>query len=222
MDDPGLCREASERALSGLRRVNRLLLAALPVRRVLLPRLVAGPARQTLLDLGTGGGDVADALRRAAGRRGVTLTVVGLDRKLSHLLVGRRWGTSQLRVVALAGALPFREGSCDWALSTLFFHHFGLEENRRILREMRRVARRGALIVDLRRSRLARLLARLLLPLLRIGPVASHDGRLSVDQAWDLGEVAELLRDQPIAELRRRFPCRFSMVVTPAEPERSA
>ena len=62
-------------------------------------------------------------------------------------------------MVADAGALPFRDAAFDWATSSLFFHHFDDDGNRRIVAEMRRVAGR-ACVTDLRRNPVARLLAR--------------------------------------------------------------
>jgi SAM-dependent methyltransferase len=203
----------NRRALADLDRVTRLLLGLRSVVRTLGPRLAAGPPHQLLVDLGTGSGLAAAALERHAARAGRRVRVVGVDSKLVHLLLGRRWGRRQLRIVAEAAALPLRDGAADWALSTLLFHHFDRDENRRILAEMRRVARRGAAVVDLRRSRWSSLLVRLLLPLVGAGRVARHDGRLSVDRAWTLAEVERLVAGGPVLELRRRFPFRFSLLL---------
>ena len=216
MDDPALALPAAERALEDLDRVTFWSGGLLPIRRVLARRLTAGPRRQALLDLGTGSGMVPARLAAAAGRAGVRLTVVGCDRKLSHLLYGRQRGHRQLRVVARVDALPFAGGAFHWSLSTLLLHHFDRAVNLAVLAEMRRVARLGAVVVDLRRSRLARLLFRPLAALLGMGPVARHDGLVSLEQAWSAGEVRRLVAGLPVAELRRRFPFRLSLVVAPA------
>ena len=218
LDQP-LAYDETERSLGELDRVNRWLLGDLPLRRTLLPLLPRArnpSAPPLLLDLGTGSGDVAAALVRAAARRGTPARVVGLDRKLSHLVIGRcsrRGGPPQLRVVGDAQALPFRDGAFAWSFSTLFFHHFDGEDNLRVLAEMRRVARGGAAVVDLRRSRLLWLLVVLLVPLLGAGRITRADGRLSARRAWTLREVAALVRGLPVAELRRRFPFRFSLIL---------
>lgn len=216
MDASALPVAETRQALADLESVNRWLLGLGASRRTLRRRIAAGPETQILVDVGTGSGQVPRALQRLASRAGVTLRVIGIDRKLSHLLFGRDRAVPQLRVVAAAEALPLRRHAADWSFSNLLFHHFTRRGNRSVLDEMRRVARRGAVIVDLRQAPLARLLVRILLPLLRVGPVARYDGRLSADQAWALGEVAELAGDYPILELRRRFPFRFSLVLEPA------
>lgn len=216
MDDPALGLPETERALGDLDRVTRWAGGLLPATRTLLRRLSAGPRRQTLLDLGTGSGLVPARLAAAARRRGVRLLVVGCDRKLSHLLYGRRRGHRQLRVVARADALPLADGAVDWSLSTLLMHHFDHSRSRRVLNEMRRVARAGAVVIDLRRSRLAALLFRPLAALLRMGPVARYDGLVSLAQAWSKEEIARLANGLPVVELERRFPFRFSLVLEPA------
>ena len=209
MDRPDLPVADAERALADIERVHRFTgIGAL--RRACAGRLPERGGR--LLDLGTGTGYVPARLTR----RRAHAVVVGIDRKLAHLLAGRRRGIPQLRVVADATALPFRPRSFDGALSTLFFHHFDEATNERIVREMRRVSRHCVVVVDLRRTRWGRLLARLVLTALRLGPVAAYDGRLSVDQAWTLDEVRALIDGADILELRRRWPFRFSLVVRPA------
>jgi ubiquinone/menaquinone biosynthesis C-methylase UbiE len=217
MDGELSYREA-RRALRDLDRVNRLLLGAGAARRTLVPRIVEAAAGEPvrLLDLGAGSGWLACRVARAAARRGARVRLVILDRRLTHLAVaGERFRASDrpLRVAASVDSLPFRDRAFDWTFSNLVFHHFGGRANRQILGEMRRCARRGATVVDLRRSGLARWLVRLLFPLLGIGRVARYDGLLSLAQSWRIAEVEELVEGLPVAELRRRFPFRWSLVV---------
>jgi SAM-dependent methyltransferase len=238
LDREGLDPALVERALGELERVNRLLLGYRPVLRTLLPRLAprrsaaaagAPEADPLLLDVGTGSGDVVRHLARAAGRRGRRVRVLGVDRKLGHLLAGRRrerrlggGGGLQLRVVADARALPLADGAVDWSVSSLFFHHFEAADNLRILAEMRRAARRGAVVVDLRRSRFGAAVGRLLIPLTGAGFITRHDGRVSLGRAWPLARVRTLIADQPVEELRRRFPFRFSLVLAGSGRQSSA
>lgn len=228
MDGPLPYPEA-RRALDDLDRVNRALFGVTAARRALLPRLLGGPrpgdrsGTRTLrvLDVGGGSGRLAAALGRAAERQGTAVRMVNVDRRLTHLLVGRDDSDrAPLHVAASAEALPFRHGAFDWTFSNLLFHHFGGRENRALLDEMLRCARAGAVVVDLRRSRAAAWLARLLFPLLGVGRVALHDGLLSLEQSWTAGEVEELLAGFPVVELRRRFPFRWSLVLEADRPVR--
>ncbi|MGB3562541.1 MAG: methyltransferase domain-containing protein [Thermoanaerobaculia bacterium] len=221
MDQSALPLADTHRALADLDRVHRWLLGCHAVRRALLPRLRTQPVPQTALDLGTGSGQVAASTVDCARRYGINLRVVGVDRKLSHLLYGRRQGIPQLRVVADARTLPFGDQTVDWCISNLFFHHFTRDHNYCILAEMQRVATGGTLIVDLRRSWFAQRLIGPALRLLGVARVALHDGQISISNAWSLHEVSQLLDGQEPVELRRRFPYRFSLVLGPAHPPRA-
>lgn len=216
MDDPALPLPETERALRELARVHRWVGNGC-LWRQLLPVLARGPRVQKLLDVGTGDGHVAAAARRRAVTRGVALRVVGLDRKLAHLTIGRRHGFDQLRVVGDALALPFRDGAVEVAISSLFQHHFDRAAGRRVLAEMQRVARRAAVVVDIRRSPLGGVLGRLVLTLLRMGPITAHDGRVSLDQAWTLDDVRAAAPADAIVALRRRWPFRWALQLAPRD-----
>ena len=91
----------AERALRDLDRVYRWLMFGAPLRRAVLDLVArgtgSGAGRAWVVDVGAGGGHVADDLMAAARRRGRRLTVVGVDAKLSHLLAGRRMGPRSSR-----------------------------------------------------------------------------------------------------------------------------
>jgi ubiquinone/menaquinone biosynthesis C-methylase UbiE len=210
MDDPSLPVPEAERALEELDRLHRWVGNG-ALWRQLVPRLRDGPGRQRLLDVGTGNGRVAAEARRRASALGVDLVVVGLDRKLSHLAIGRRQGVSQMRVVGDGLELPFRDGAVDVTVSSHFQHHFTHRPGSRVLAEMRRVAERAAIVVDIRRSRLGSLLGRVVLLLLRMGPVTAYDGRLSLDQAWTMTEVRRAVPTDALVELRRCWPFRWAL-----------
>jgi len=210
--DRGVPPAEAERALRDLERVYRLFLAGGRDLRRLVLRELARADSPWCLDLGAGGGHVGRDLVRDAARAGRTLKVVGVDAKLSHLLAGRRFGSPQLPLVADAEALPLRDGAVGCAFSHLFFHHFDRAGNRRVLREMCRVAQ-SAVVVDLARSALLRGLVRPGLRLLALGEIAYDDGVVSVERSYAFDDLAAVVDRFPVAELRRRFPFRWALVL---------
>jgi SAM-dependent methyltransferase len=201
----------NERALADLDRVTQALFGLGAMRRVLMPRLRRG---MLFLDVGAGSGHAALDLQRRTERHGQAVRVVCLDRRLRHLVAGRRLAGAAWRVVGDARALPFRDRAIDWAASSLFFHHFDGPGNDAVVGEMRRVARRGVAIADLRRTPWGPWLLRFFFFFLRVGRVARHDGLVSLRRAWSIGEVERWLGDAPLRyELRRRFPVRFTLII---------
>lgn len=90
-----------------------------------------------VLDLPCGAGRFHDLLAAAAPR------VVAADAAAAML---RRHG-GPLRLQASVHALPLREGAVDLALCSRLLHHFGASAERvRALKELRRVARRWAIV----------------------------------------------------------------------------
>jgi SAM-dependent methyltransferase len=212
LDRPGLLPSDRRRAIADLRRVNGILFGRRPVIATALSALREARGRQLLLDVAAGAGDVGAAIVRAARRRGLDVRIVALDRDLAHLALGRRWGEVTTGVVASAQALPFRDRSFDLALSSLFFHHLDRAGKAGVAAEMLRVARRGALIVDLVKSRWAAVALRLLFPVLGIGRHAREDGLVSIERGWSVEQWRSFFDEAP-AELRRRFPSRVAIVL---------
>ncbi|HVR28221.1 MAG TPA: methyltransferase domain-containing protein [Thermoanaerobaculia bacterium] len=213
LDRRDLSAPARRRAIADLRRVNRLLFGRRAAVRAVLEELSERDSSALVLDVAAGAGDIGAAVARAAARRGVDLGIVALDRELTHLVLGRRWGDVRRGVVARAEALPFRDGAFDLTLSTLFFHHLDRRGKVSAGAEMLRVSRRAALIVDLVRSRWAGIAARLLFPLLAIGRVAREDGLVSLRRGSRLEEWHGFLGESATPEVRRRFPARVSIVL---------
>ena len=94
-----------------------------------------------LVETGCGTGEASQLVPRE-GRR-----LVGVDLSLSVLLAGRGSGPYDCRLVADIRRLPFADGSIagTWNLGVL--EHFEEAEGIAILRELRRVLRRGGIAV---------------------------------------------------------------------------
>ena len=148
--------------------------------------LIGNRADPHVLDVGTGRGDMPLAF----GERG--WRTVGLDINPDVLLVARRETAAQPLVEIVAGdgrSLSFVDGAFDVAHASLFVHHFEPAEAVAVLGELRRVARRGVVVNDLRRG---------LMPLLATAASALAFGRSSV--TWTDG-VASARRSYTLAEL---------------------
>lgn len=218
LDDPTLPSGEMRRSLEDIRLVNRRWGGSGALARFLLGRLDAG-TRPRILDVGAGSGDVARRLEASLRRAGRDARVFALDLQWRHLIAGRAMARAErdggapgpdASVAANAFRLPFADGSVDFAVSTLFFHHFSPEENAAILGELTRVARLGFAVLDLTRNRIPWAFVALAGRVVFRTRVSVEDGVASVRQAYTPGEAESIARRvAPDAEARRVFPYRF-------------
>ncbi|MDH4130203.1 MAG: methyltransferase domain-containing protein [Gemmatimonadota bacterium] len=149
--DPASVRES----LHHIARSNRWFGGWWAVRRG-LARLCAGIPRGTeltLLDLGTGSGDLPVLAARWAARRGLGLRALGLERHRTAARLASGRGIPTL--LAAVPEIPARTASVDIVLASQLLHHLAPPVIAALCREASRVARRGVVMADLRRSPLA-------------------------------------------------------------------
>ena len=146
------------------------------------------PSHATLLDVGTGLGDVPAAAARAALAQNITLTTIGLD---ALPVLARRAAAAVSYTVCGSGlTLPFADASIDVAMCSQTLHHFRADQESALLREMNRVASVAVVVSDLRRSWIAAGGFWAASFPLRFHPVTRHDGVLSVLRGYTAGELA--------------------------------
>lgn len=230
MDEPELDSRQLAASLADLRRVNRLLGGTRATIRRLGPlvlRLGRGAGRPVrLLDVGTGSADLPKRLVAWSRKRGVDLQVVATDLHPSTaaLATEATAGEPAIRVMlADALRLPFTTGSFHLALCSTALHHFDDAGAVRVLRELDRVASRGFLVSDLRRTGPAMLGARALAATVwRRHPITRHDGPLSVAAAFTAGELRALAAEAGLRsfQVRSEPVFRISLLVdrTGGEP----
>ena len=164
-------------------------------------QLLDGDASRPVLDVGAGSGDFARQLLRTRSVR-----IVLADARPDVLAIARRASpnTPGLEFVeADARALPFADDSVSVAHASLLLHHLDPPDAARALREMARVATRGVVINDLRRSYLALAMAATPVLALSRSPVTRHDGVLSARRAYTLPELDDLAADAGLRPLAR-------------------
>ena len=193
LDDPSVDPALAERSLHDVALANRLFGGRRAVVREVSRLLTREPERTTisLLDLGTGLGDIPHAAQRVAERRGLTLRTIGLE-LTPHLARAARAACGAV-VAGNAMSLPFADGSVDIVTCSQGLHHFEDAEAQHLLRECTRVARTAVVIGDLRRSWFA--VAGLWASSFVLGfhPVSRHDGVVSILRGFTNNELARLI-----------------------------
>lgn len=214
MDQPGVDEREHGRALAALGRLN----LASGTCRQLWRRIAAFAGRRRrrrlrVLDVASGGGDVAFGLWKTARRHGVELEIVGLDFSPTACQFAAK------RCEGAGPAIQFRTadvvhhelpGGFDVAVCSLFLHHLSLEEAAALLRTMVASAEL-TLVSDLRRCAAGYVLAWAACRLATRSPLVRADGPQSVRNAFSLTEMRELCDAArlPQATVERVWPCRL-------------
>ena len=207
--------EEYEGCLVELRRVNRLLGDARALKGSLLRDIErAGLRSFSVLDVGAGSGELLRVAAARARQTGRQAFFVGLEFNARSAQAIREESPEFPGITSVQGDaldLPFADNCFDYAICSLFTHHFKDEQVVTIISELGRVARRRVFIIDLHRHALAYYLFTTLGRLLLHNRLVREDGALSIRRSFRPDELSRLalragLRD---ITLSRRLPFRL-------------
>ena len=216
LDLPDVDPQVVTRSLADVARANALFGGISSAMKEIEEALGEVPRRATLLDVGTGLGDIPCRARTFAAEKGIDLTTVGLD----SVLVLTRASRHAVNIAVCGNALhlPFADRSVDIVMCSQVLHHFIAADAARLLREMDRVARVRVVVSDLRRSWIAAAGLWLVSFPLGFHAVSRHDGVVSVLRGFTREELSDTVRDaiarKPVVHQRRGF--RITASWTPA------
>ncbi|HEX7118788.1 MAG TPA: methyltransferase domain-containing protein [Longimicrobiales bacterium] len=221
LDEPAHDPTELEDSLDDVAAVNRWLGGTRALLRRLAPLLPADHPT-TILDAGTGSGDLPRAIVRWARRHRRDVRITATDLHPQTLEIARRKSANDPEIIferADVLALPYPDRSFDIALLSLTLHHLDGSDLVTALRELGRVARRAVLVGELERSRPAYLGARILAATVwRRNRLTRHDGPISVLRAFTPDELERLAREAGLDAPRvYRHPL-FRLVLVAAPP----
>jgi SAM-dependent methyltransferase len=189
LDSGGLSRGEVESNLADLARLNRLPGGTDASVRA-IERLVGTGNDARILDVGTGAGDMPIAFAD----RGWQVVAADVNPDVLAVAGAALAGVAGVELVAAdALALPLEDGVVDVAHCSLLIHHLGPDAAVMALAELRRVARRGVVVNDLRRGLMP--LAATWVSVMALGRshVTRADGIVSARRAYTLPELDALL-----------------------------
>jgi ubiquinone/menaquinone biosynthesis C-methylase UbiE len=172
----------------------------------LLRRLEPSAATVSLLDVGTGGADIPRYLLQQAEAAGLDLAVTATDVRPEIVEEARRRsaGIAHLHIMlAQADRLDFADDAFDVVHSSLLLHHLEPQAGVLLLREMRRVGRRGVIVNDLDRRRPWWVLAQVLGHVATRNAYTRYDAPLSVARAYRADEITAMAAAARLREIER-------------------
>jgi hypothetical protein len=193
LDDPSADSDAVAESLRNIGRANRWFGGAAAVR-FGLARTLAGVPRGTtlsLLDLGTGLGDLPRVAVGWGAARGIRVVAVGLELNRVAATLASAGGVPT--ALACAGVPPIRDKSVDVVLVSQVAHHLTGASVIHLLQTCDRLARRAAIVADLRRSPIAPPAFWCGARLLGFDPVTVADGLTSIRRGFNRREMSSLM-----------------------------
>jgi ubiquinone/menaquinone biosynthesis C-methylase UbiE len=151
--------EEYEGCLAELRRINHLLGDTSALRHSLFQEIErAGLLDFSVLDVGAGSGELLRVTATWARETQRRARLVGLEFNTRSAQAIREESRALPEIASVQGdalGLPFAAGCFDYAICSLFTHHFRDDQVVAILRELSRVARRRIFVIDLHRHPVA-------------------------------------------------------------------
>lgn len=170
----------------------------------------------TVLDVGTGAADIPRALVLWARAAGLEMRVTGIDvvPDIAAAARHRVRGVPEITIEQVGlDAIAASGRRFDYVTASLFLHHVPAARVGDALRALDRLATRGVIVGDLRRSPVS-FAAVGFLSAVAGNQVVRHDGPLSVRRAFTVNELASLAERAGLGYLRarREGPFRVSLV----------
>jgi 2-polyprenyl-3-methyl-5-hydroxy-6-metoxy-1,4-benzoquinol methylase len=201
MDDFSMDDEDLITALGDIAKINQLLggnKATLEGVKKLIKNL---PSDQTvtLMDFGCGSGDMLRMLSKFGTQNNVQFNLIGIDANEATIRHARKCSEDFANITYLAEDIflyDFSKYTIDIALITLTLHHFKAAEIVKILRVIFDLVRKGIVVNDLQRSKLAYRLFQVIIFIFRLKKMTANDGLISILRGFkreDLEEFSEKL-----------------------------
>jgi hypothetical protein len=204
MDEP-CTYEDFRQCLSDLGQVNRLTLSYRPTLAFLDAVAAAKPGQALrIVDVGSGAGDMLRRVERWAVRRGIRVTLTGIDLNPYAARVALEVMPASSAIQWITGDAFIYAEPVDVVLSSLFTHHLDEHEIVRFLGWSESVARFGWFVNDLCREVVPYRLFGLLAKAMRWHRFVQHDGPVSFRRSFREDDWERMLCEAriPVADVR--------------------
>ncbi|XID94726.1 SAM-dependent methyltransferase [Paenibacillaceae bacterium WGS1546] len=224
MDDATQGGEELREALRHLGALNRIFGASGPLLYGVgqLWRQLGKPRRLTLLDVGSGSGELNRALLRWAERNRVDLIIVLADITEEARAEAERLYRQDSRVsFAKRDLFDLPSGSADIVTASQFVHHFPTERLPAVVERLLDIAKSGVVVNDIHRHWLPWTAVWIATRLISGNRYIRHDGPLSVAKGFKAGDFRQLRKELDQATIRWRWRplFRYSVILIKKEGE---
>ncbi len=222
MDEEGLPILTTQKALVEIEFINKWLGGY----DVILNALSAmhWPERTiTIMDIGSGGGDMLRKISTWAKNNNKSARLIGVDRNpvMTEFAANQSLGFSNIEFITMSVFdAQLLDIKADITMNSLFCHHFENPELVNLLRTMNQIASQSILINDLDRNWLAYYLIKILTKLFSKNELVKYDAPLSVARSLTRKEWKDILRQAGILHysLRWMWAWRWQIIIHKSAP----
>jgi ubiquinone/menaquinone biosynthesis C-methylase UbiE len=213
--------EEFEGCIVEMQRVNRWLGDASALRGSLLKEIeLSDLASFSVVDVGAGSGELLRVVGEWARqtKRKARLTGVELNARSASAIAEESAGLDGINAVrGNALRLPFADAAFDYAICSLFTHHFTNDQVVTILGELSRVAHRRIFVIDLHRHPVSYYFYTTVARMFLQNRLIREDGALSILRSFTPGELEELAKRAALKDISvtRHFPYRLVLAALP-------
>ena len=204
-----------EGCLRELRRINRWLGDSRALEETVLREIERENLKEfSILDVGAGSGELLRVAAKFARRTRRKARLVGLElnARSARAILEESAGFAEISSIrGDALNLPLADNAFDYAICSLFTHHFADENVVKIFLEMKRIARRKIFAIDLHRDKTAYFFYTTIGRIFLHNRLVRHDGALSILRSFVPEEFENLARQADLKEISvtKHFPARL-------------
>ncbi|MFN2517022.1 MAG: methyltransferase domain-containing protein [Pyrinomonadaceae bacterium] len=175
-----------------------------------------------VIDTGAGSGELLRVIARWARKTSRRAQLTGLELNARSAKAIAEQSQSFPEINAVRGDafwLPFADNQFDYAICSLFTHHFKNHDVVLLLRELSRVASRGIFVIDLHRHPVSYYFFTTIARLFLHNRLIREDGALSILRSFVPQELEDLAQRAGLEEIKvtRHFP--YRLVLAASSPE---
>ena len=200
MDDFSMDNEGLVTALDDIARINQLLGGNSVTLDGVKTLIKDFPKNQTIsiIDFGCGSGDMLRMLSKYGTQNNLKFNLIGIDANEATIRHAEKCSTEFENISYLAEDIflyDFSKYSIDIALITLTLHHFKDGEIIKIMKVIFNLVKKGIVVNDLQRSKLAYRLFQAIIFIFRLEKMTANDGLISILRGFKREDLEKFSKD---------------------------
>lgn len=172
----------------------------------------------TIIDFGCGSGDMLRMLSKYGKDHNLNFKLIGIDANEATIRHAEKCSTNFENISYLAEDIflyDFSKLSIDIALITLTLHHFKNDEIINIMKVIFNLVKKGIVVNDLQRSKLAYRLFQAIIFIFRLEKMTANDGLISILRGFKREDLEKFSKDLDLKKysIKWKWAFRYQWII---------